>query len=80
MYRKPLLRASGLGFLAGTVYFAGTLYWITRVMVVFGDVPRIAAVLINAALVAYLALFVVIFSMVMARLTAAGERPSLRPA
>ncbi len=47
-------------------------------MVVFGDVPRIAAVLINAALVAYLALFVVIFSMVMARLTAAtGPRALL---
>jgi apolipoprotein N-acyltransferase len=70
VFRKPLLHATGLGFLAGMVYFGGTLYWITRVMVVFGDVPRIAAVLINVALDAYLALFVVIFSIVMARLTA----------
>ena len=38
-------------------------------MVVYGDVPWIGAVLINVALVAYLALFVVVFSMVMARLT-----------
>ena len=64
-----MLRACGLGFVAGVVYFTGTLYWITRVMVVYGDVPWIGAVLINVALVAYLALFVVVFSMVMARLT-----------
>jgi apolipoprotein N-acyltransferase len=61
--------ACGLGFVAGVVYFTGTLYWITRVMVVYGDVPWVGAVLINVAFVAYLALFVVVFSMVMARLT-----------
>lgn len=69
VYRRPIFQALGLGFLTGIVYFGGTLYWITRVMVVYGDVPPVAAVLINAAFVAYLALFVVIFSMVVARLT-----------
>ena len=70
VYRKPLLQASGLGFVAGAVYFAGTLYWVTRVMVMYGDVPLVAAILINAAFVAYLALFVLVFAIVMARLTA----------
>jgi apolipoprotein N-acyltransferase len=69
VYRRPIFHAVGLGFLTGIVYFAATLYWITRVMVMYGDVPLLAAVLINAAFVAYLALFVVTFSMVMARLT-----------
>jgi apolipoprotein N-acyltransferase len=77
VYGQTLLAACGLGFVAGIVYFTGTLYWITRVMVLYGDLPRIAAVLINAALVAYLALYVVIFSMVMARLTRANGRRAL---
>src|SRR5678809_61602 len=46
-------------------------------MVVYGDVPLAAAVLINIALVAYLALFPVIFAMVMARLTAANGARAL---
>jgi apolipoprotein N-acyltransferase len=72
VYRKRLLQACGLGFVAGAVYFGGTLYWVTTVMVVYGDVPLVAALLINAAFVAYLALFVMVFAMVMARLTAAS--------
>jgi apolipoprotein N-acyltransferase len=51
------------------VYFTGTLYWITRVMVVYGGLSSLVAVLVNAALIAYLSLFPVIFAMVMARLT-----------
>src|SRR4029078_6923193 len=74
---QSVLRACGLGFVAGVVYFTGTLYWITRVMVVYGDVPWIGAVLINVALVALLALFVVIFSMVMARMSAANGAGAL---
>jgi apolipoprotein N-acyltransferase len=77
VHRQPMLRAAGLGFAAGVVYFGATLYWITLVMVVYGDVPLAAAVLINIALVAYLALFPVIFAMVMARLTAANGARAL---
>ena len=72
MHRQRLLRAAGFGFAAGVVYFGGTLYWITRVMVMYGDVPLAAAVLINVAFVAYLALFPLIFAIVMARLTVAN--------
>jgi apolipoprotein N-acyltransferase len=72
VYRKPIWQASGLGFVAGVTYFAGTVYWVTQVMVTYGDVPLVAALLINAAFVIYLALFVLAFAIAMAWLTAAG--------
>jgi len=52
-----LRRAFTLGLVTGAVYFTGTLYWITRVMVMYGDLTLWVAVLVNAALIAYLALF-----------------------
>jgi apolipoprotein N-acyltransferase len=58
-----------LGLLSGVVYFTGTLYWITRVMVVYGGLQPWVAVLVNAALVAYLALFPAVFAMIVSRLT-----------
>ncbi|MES1254059.1 MAG: hypothetical protein ABUS56_00510, partial [Acidobacteriota bacterium] len=33
-------RAFGFGLLTGFVYFAGTLYWITRVMAVYGGLAQ----------------------------------------
>src|SRR5437773_1839620 len=50
IFRVPLRRAFLLGLLTGCVYFAGTLYWITRVMAVYGDLPAWVAVFVNAAL------------------------------
>jgi apolipoprotein N-acyltransferase len=67
----PLRRAFWLGLLTGGIYFTGTLYWITRVMVVYGGVPTALAVPINAALVAYLALFPALFALIVRRLIAA---------
>src|SRR4029077_7045137 len=49
-----LRRAFTLGLLTGTIYFAGTLYWITGVMAMYGDLAFWVAVLINALLVLYL--------------------------
>jgi apolipoprotein N-acyltransferase len=46
------------------VYFTGTLYWITRVMVVYGGLQTWVAMLVNALLVAYLALFPALFALV----------------
>jgi apolipoprotein N-acyltransferase len=63
-----LLRAFGVGWVAGIVYFWGTLYWITDVMVTFGGLSRIAGFLANAALVLFLALFVAVFAQVQALL------------
>jgi apolipoprotein N-acyltransferase len=68
---RSLARAFGLGVTAGLVYFAGTLYWITRVMAVYGGLTGWVAVLVNALLVAYLALFPGLFAVVMRRLLVA---------
>jgi apolipoprotein N-acyltransferase len=54
--------------LAGIICFAGTLYWITRVMVVYGGLQPAVAVLVNAALVAYLSLFPALFALLMRHL------------
>ena len=62
-------RAFFLGLTTGIVYFVGTLYWITRVMVVYGGFQPWVAVLLNAALIAYLALFPATFAAIVARLT-----------
>lgn len=66
---QPAARGFRLGLLTGAVYFAGTLYWISGVMVTFGAMPFAVAILINAALVAYLALYPAVFGAVMARLS-----------
>jgi len=66
-----LSRAFWLGLLAGAVYFTGTLYWITRVMVVYGGLSTWIAVPLNIALVAYLALFPALFGLIVRRLTLA---------
>src|SRR5262249_38382284 len=71
----PGLRAFSLGLINGVVYFGGTLYWITSVMVLYGGLARWAAVLVNLLLVAYLALFPAIFAFIMRELLrASGAR------
>ena len=71
-------RAFLLGLTTGVVYFAGTLYWITRVMALYGGVPTAVAILLNAALVVFLALFPAIFAFVMRRaFVAVGARALL---
>ena len=60
------------------MYFTGTLYWITHVMVVYGGLQTWVAVPVHAALVAYLALFPALFAVVMRRLLVArGARALL---
>jgi apolipoprotein N-acyltransferase len=66
-----LTRAFLLGLLTGIIYFTGTLYWISRVMVRYGDLQPPVAVLVNAVLVAYLAFFPALFAIVVRRLTIA---------
>jgi apolipoprotein N-acyltransferase len=72
-----LRRAFGLGLLTGAVYFTGTLYWITRVMVRYGDLAPWIGVVINALLVAYQATFVVVFAVVLRRIVARHGRLAL---
>ena len=60
------------------MYFAATLYWITGVMVLYGSMPGIVGMLVNALLVAYLALFPALFAGIMHRLViASGARALL---
>jgi apolipoprotein N-acyltransferase len=74
------LRAFALGLTTGLIYFAGTIYWITQVMVVYGDLNWAVAVLVNAALVAYLALYPALFAMMIRRLVASYGRGALMAA
>ena len=68
--RGSLPRAFTLGLTTGLVYFAGTIYWASRVMAVYGGLETAVAVFVNAALVAYLALYPALFAVVMRRLLA----------
>ena len=77
---RPLRRAFVLGLITGVIYFTGTLYWITRVMVMYGDLQLWVAVLVNAALVAYLALFPAIFALVVRRVVMALGQQTLMAA
>jgi apolipoprotein N-acyltransferase len=70
-------RSLVLGFVTGLIYFAGMLYWITHVMAVYGGVPAWLAILINGALVAYLACFPAVFSLVVRRLVLARGRTAI---
>ena len=78
--RGGLMRAFVLGLTTGIVYFAGTLYWITRVMTVYGGLQGWVAVLVNATLIAYLALFPAIFAILMRRLVLSLGPPALMAA
>jgi apolipoprotein N-acyltransferase len=60
------LRAFGLGLTAGIVYFSGTLYWLTDVMVTFGGLSSPIAIVLAGLLIAYLALFPALFSVAFA--------------
>ena len=63
-----LRRAFALGWVCGVVYFTGTLYWITWVMAVYGDLQPVVATLVNGLLIVYLALFPAVFAVVVRRL------------
>ena len=56
--------AFGLGLTTGAVHFAGTLPWLTQVMIEFGGFPLPVGVLLNGLLVAYLALFPAAFAVI----------------
>jgi apolipoprotein N-acyltransferase len=77
VYRQPLRRGFALGLTTGAIYFAGTIYWITNVMVQFGGLNVVVGVLVNAALIAYMALFPAVFALIVARLTLRGGARAL---
>jgi len=50
-----------LGGITGIVYFAGTVYWVTNSMHVYGGIPIVPASLLMLLLCAYLALYPAVF-------------------
>jgi len=66
--RLSLTRAFFLGLTTGAVFFTGTLYWITNVMAFYGGMSTPVAVLVNALLVAYQAVYPAFFAVVFRRL------------
>jgi apolipoprotein N-acyltransferase len=60
-------RAFLIGLTTGVVYFNGTLYWITLVMGVYGELAWPVAAVLNEALIAYMALFPAMFAVLMRR-------------
>src|SRR3972149_2981571 len=50
------------GWLTGTVYFLGCLYWVTHTMVVYGKLPVLISILIMFLLVFYLGIYVGLFT------------------
>ena len=50
-----------LGGVAGIVYFAGTVYWVTNSVYFYGGIPLVPASLITLLLCAYLALYPAVF-------------------
>jgi apolipoprotein N-acyltransferase len=64
----PARRSFTLGLLTGSVYFAGTLYWLVQTMTTFGGLATPLAMMAAAMLVAYLSLFPAIFAMIQSRL------------
>ncbi len=76
---RPLgpAHALRLGLLTGVVYFAGTLYWITGVMAVYGGIATWAAALVNGALILYLALFPGVFAVIVRRVFLSVGRRAL---
>jgi apolipoprotein N-acyltransferase len=70
------LRAFTLTLISGTVYFAGTIYWTGTVIIAFGDVNPIVAmvgmVLLSAYLAIYPAVAGLVISQLIARMGAAG--------
>lgn len=78
--RISLRTAFQLGLLMGVFYFTGTLYWITRVMAVYGGLHTGVALLINALLVLYMAIYMGLFALVTRRIVVAHGRWGLMAA
>ena len=75
-----LLWAFALGLTSGVLYFAGTLYWMAGVMAIYGGINSLVAGLLNAAFVAYVALFPALFAVLMRRLLIAHGAGALMAA
>ena len=65
--RSKPRRPFWIGFLAGVIYFVGTLYWIGDVMATYGNISPVVAYLLMFGLSMQLGLFVGAFAQTLAR-------------
>ena len=60
-------RAFAAGLVTGSLYFAGTLYWLVQTLVTYGGLSRAAAVPVTGLLVVFLALYPGLVALVLSR-------------
>ncbi|MBI3811387.1 MAG: apolipoprotein N-acyltransferase [Nitrospirae bacterium] len=59
---QPVRKSFWLGWLSGTVYFLGTVHWVTNTMIRYGKLPAAVSYPIMLLFVVYLGLYVGIFA------------------
>src|SRR5438094_402376 len=74
---KPWRTAFGQGWLAGLVFFGGTLSWVINAMNQYGKIPFPLSFLVMLLLAGYCALFVALFAAIL--VTLPDSRGVLRP-
>lgn len=67
--KRPVRRAFLLGLASGLVYFAGALYWLVDVMVIYGGLSQPVALAVAALLVTYLAMYPALFALIVGATT-----------
>ncbi|MBI5969538.1 MAG: apolipoprotein N-acyltransferase [Deltaproteobacteria bacterium] len=63
LHGQTRLRGLALGFIAGFVFFAGTVYWVVHSMYYYGGVPVFISIPVMFALAAYLAVYFALFGL-----------------
>ncbi len=66
-----------LGWLAGTVYFLGTVHWVTNTMIRYGKLPAVLSYPVMLLFVVYLGLYVAVFASLFAFLRRQTAFPSV---
>ncbi len=59
---QTVRKSFGLGWLAGTVYFLGSVHWVTNTMIRYGKLPAVVSYPIMLLFVVYLGLYVGVFA------------------
>lgn len=62
LYDASIKQALAIGWIAGLVFFGGTVFWVTNSIHFYGNVPLLLSSLITFLLCAYLALYIALFS------------------
>jgi apolipoprotein N-acyltransferase len=77
VWEKKANTSFSLGLLTGSVFFAGTTYWIFNSVYFYGNIPSVMSLLIVAFLCLYLGLYIGVFSVLFNYLCRHSRFPSL---